>query len=216
MNKVICLIPAYNEAERIGNVIQVVKKCTFVDNIYVIDDGSTDSTCETAKSFGVEVFRLEKNMGKAYALLFGVKNTQSEIILMLDADLINLEVGHIDALIKPVLENEADMSIGIFTNGRFSTDFAQFISPFLSGQRALKRYIFDNILESSDILSSGYAIEVILSNYAKKEKLKVVEVSLPKVTHVMKEEKMGFFKGTQARMKMYKDIMQIIVKSNKK
>ncbi|AZT90808.1 glycosyltransferase family 2 protein [Caldicellulosiruptor changbaiensis] len=208
-NKVVCLIPAYNEEKRIGSVIEVVKKCKLVDEIYVIDDGSEDKTAEVAKEKGAHVLKLYQNMGKSYAIFYGVENTQSDIVLMLDADLINLKVEDVQNLILPVLEDKADMTIGIFSEGRFSTDLAQKISPFLSGQRSIKRWVFDKILESrKDIKDLGYAIEIILTEYAKKLNLRVLTVELPHVSHVMKEEKLGFFKGAQHRMKMYREIIK--------
>lgn len=208
-NKVVCLIPAYNEEKRIGSVIEVVKKCSIIDEVYVVDDGSEDNTAKVAQEKGVNVLRLSKNMGKSYAIFYGVENTQSDIVLMLDADLINLKVEDVENLVLPVLEDKADMTIGIFSEGRFSTDLAQKISPFLSGQRAIKRWVFDRILESrEDIKKSGYAIEIILTEYAKKLNLRVITVDLPYVSHVMKEEKLGFFKGAQHRIKMYREIIK--------
>lgn len=207
--KVVCLIPAYNEEKRIGAVLDVVKKCELVDEIFVIDDGSVDKTAEVAEKNGVRVLRLEKNRGKSYAIFYGVENTQGDIILMLDADLVNLKVEDVENLIRPLIENKADMTVGIFSDGRFSTDLAQKISPFLSGQRGIKRWVFEKILESrEDIKNLGYAIEIILTEYAKKFNLRVLTVPLPKVSHVMKEEKLGFIKGAQHRMKMYSDIIK--------
>ncbi|WAM32367.1 glycosyltransferase family 2 protein [Caldicellulosiruptor naganoensis] len=208
-DKVVCLIPAYNEEERVGAVIDVVKSSKLIDEIYVIDDGSWDKTSEVAEKKGAHVLRLFQNMGKAFAIFYGVENTQSDIVLMLDADLINLKVKDVENLLLPVLEDRADMTVGVFSEGRFSTDLAQKISPFLSGQRAIKRWVFDKILESKkDIKDLGYAIEIILTEYAKKLKLRVETVPLPQVSHVMKEEKLGFLKGAQHRMKMYKEILK--------
>lgn len=94
--KVVCLIPAYNEEKRIGAVLSVVKKCELVDEIFVIDDGSEDKTAEVAAKNGVSVLRLEKNRGKSYAIFYGVENTEGDIILMLDADLVNLKVEDVE------------------------------------------------------------------------------------------------------------------------
>ncbi|MEZ0537313.1 glycosyltransferase family 2 protein [Caldicellulosiruptoraceae bacterium PP1] len=215
MRKVSVIIPAHNEEERIGNVLDVVKKSLLINSIYVVDDGSTDNTSQVAESYNVNVLRLPENKGKGFAVLYGVKNTESDVILMLDADLINLKEEHIENLLNPVLQDNADMTIGIFSNGRFSTDLAQMISPFLSGQRAIKRWIFDEI-DIEQVNQAGYAIEIILTNIAKKLELRVMEVDLPNVSHVMKEEKMGFIKGSQARMKMYKDIFKGLIISKQK
>lgn len=217
MKKVVCLIPAFNEERRILNVLEVVKNSELIDEIYVIDDGSEDDTSKVARNAGVNVLRLPQNKGKTYAIFFGVENTQSDVVLMLDADLINLKVEHIENLLLPVLEDKVDMTIGVFSQGRFATDLAQRISPFLSGQRAIKRWVFDKILESNkNIGTLGYAMEIILTQYAKKLNIKVLNVELPNVSHVMKEEKLGLFKGAQHRMRMYSDIIKGYVNLKKK
>lgn len=209
MKRVVCLIPAYNEGKRLSSVIEVVKSSSLVDEIIVIDDGSEDDTFLVAKSHDVTVLRLNHNCGKTYAIFYGVENSQSDIVLMLDADLINLKASDIDSLLLPVLNDEADMTIGIFSQGRFATDLAQKISPFLSGQRAAKRWIFERIIESNkDINTLGYAIEIILTEYVKRLGLRVLNVELSSVSHVMKEEKLGLIKGTKHRMRMYKEIIK--------
>jgi glycosyltransferase involved in cell wall biosynthesis len=65
------VIPAYNEELFIGSI--VLKARQIVDRVIVVDDGSTDRTSELATIAGAEVIRLDKNMGKAHALLLGLK-----------------------------------------------------------------------------------------------------------------------------------------------
>ncbi len=75
---------------------------------------------------------------------------------MLDADLIGLKEVHIDNLLFPVFKNQADMTVGIFNKGRGLTDLAQFISPYLSGQRAVKREI---IKDMNNLKETGYELK---------------------------------------------------------
>ncbi|HOK54768.1 MAG TPA: glycosyltransferase family 2 protein, partial [Armatimonadota bacterium] len=88
MISVAALIPAYNEADRITETVIAARALEGVSEVVVIDDGSTDDTAEKASSAGADrVVRLEKNSGKGAALMAGVKSTEAEIVLMLDADL---------------------------------------------------------------------------------------------------------------------------------
>ena len=58
------IIPAYNEAPRLSNVLKVVSNVDFIDDILVIDDGSRDGTARITSSMAVEVLRHTKNRGK--------------------------------------------------------------------------------------------------------------------------------------------------------
>ncbi|WIV10895.1 glycosyltransferase [Proteiniborus sp. MB09-C3] len=207
MCSVTVIIPAYNEGKTIGEVIKVVKKVKLVDKVIVVSDGSVDNTVDIAKKHDVEILELVNNIGKGGALSKGVDATYSEIILFLDADLIGINEQHVIDLLIPVIDGEVDMTIGVFTNGRFTTDLAQKVAPYLSGQRAIKRYIFENI-PGIDI--TRYGVEVALTKYVANNNIKSKEVTLKNLTHVMKEEKLGLVKGFASRLKMYWDIVKIL------
>lgn len=205
--KATAVIPAYNEEERIGKVLEAVKKSELVDGIIVVDDGSTDRTAEVAEKMGVTVIKNDENMGKGGALCRGFKNCDSEVILFLDADLVGLQPDQVDALVRPVKNGECEMTLGIFSNGRLSTDLAQKVAPFLSGQRAIKREVLENI---SGLEISRYGVEVALTRYVQKNNVNIKEVLLKDVSHVMKEEKLGLIKGFAERIKMYWDIVKAL------
>ena len=61
-----------------------------------------------------------------------------------------------------------------------------------------------------------YGVEVALTKYVDKSSARVLEVDLPDMTHVTKEEKLGIIKGVQARIKMYWDIVKILSSYNLK
>ncbi len=205
--EVTAIIPALNEEERIANVLDAVKKSGLVDRIIVVDDGSGDRTAEVAEEMDVEVIRNDKNIGKGGALCKGLKNCTSDVILFVDADLCGLEPKDIDALLRPVISDKYDMSVGIFSNGRLTTDLAQRVAPFLSGQRAIKRNILNDI---SGLEISRYGAEVAINRYVKKNRVRIKEVILEHVSHVMKEEKMGLIRGFAERLKMYWDIVKAL------
>ncbi len=180
--KVSVIIPAYNEGARIQKVISAVKKAGLPSEIIVVSDGSTDDTVEIA----------------------GVCSTDAEIYVFIDADLVGLTPEHVDSLIRPVLEGEADATLGVFGGGRVSTDFAQKVTPGLSGQRAVKAAFLENL---PSIEESGFGVEVMLNKHLERHHAKVKRVELHGVSQILKEEKMGSLEGLAARIKMYKDIV---------
>ncbi|MDD3821730.1 MAG: glycosyltransferase family 2 protein [Bacilli bacterium] len=201
------IIPAFNEGKTIKKIIEKVKTVKEINRIIVVSDGSTDNTVSIAKKCGVEVMDLPKNIGKGGAMSIGVKNCQEEIIVFLDADLVGLTGNHIRRLIRPILNQKTDMTIGVFTNGRIMTDLAHVFAPFLSGQRAMKKILFEE-LTAVDI--SRYGVEMALTKYVKKNNVPFIKVNLNKLTHITKEEKHGFRKGLMSRFQMYLEILKII------
>jgi polyisoprenyl-phosphate glycosyltransferase len=199
------IIPAYNEESTIADVIKTVKRVPEIDTIIVVSDGSTDRTVAIARSLKVKVYEIKKNVGKGGAIKRGFEKTDSDILLFLDADLIGLKCEHIYALINPLKENIADMTIGIFSKGRLLTDLSQFITPNLSGQRAIKRKII-NIIPDLDLLKFG--VEIAINKTVKKYDYKVSKVKLHNVTQRIKEEKFGLVEGTKKRLQMYLDIIK--------
>ncbi len=210
MVRVAAIIPAYNEARTIGAILPVLKKCPQVNQVIVVSDGSTDHTVRIARSFkGVEVMELSRNIGKGGAIMAGLKRTQAEVLLLLDADLIGLTPAHIDFLLTPVLEQGISMTVGVFNRGRIVTDLAQKMAPFLSGQRALTR----SLLESVAYLDiSRFGIEVMLHRYVEEHGIPTIEVYLSDLSHVLKEEKFGLWKGFLARLQMYWEILKYATK----
>ena len=210
---VTAVIPAYNEEQTIADVVKRVKNIDKIQKVIVVSDGSTDSTAEIARQYGADVIELNENVGKGGAIKAGINECGTEIILFLDADLIGLTEKHVLDLIEPVIDNKADMTIGIFKNGRMVTDLAQKVTPYLSGQRAIRKSIIDRI---PNIDITRYGVEVALTKYVDKYNVRVQEVDLPDMTHVTKEEKLGIIRGVQARLKMYWDIVKILSSYNKK
>ncbi|HLV09834.1 MAG TPA: glycosyltransferase family 2 protein, partial [Halanaerobiales bacterium] len=145
---------------------------------------------------------------KGAALQKGIEKIDSEIILMVDGDLVGLNNSHIDRLLEPVIENKIAMTVGVFQKGRGVTDFAQFLTPHLSGQRAVKKEVLQNLRNLDD---AGYGVEVAINKFVKKNG-NIEFVELPELTHLMKEEKRGFAQGFLDRGKMYWDILKVLMK----
>ncbi|HHP50977.1 MAG TPA: glycosyltransferase [Moorella mulderi] len=210
--KVSAIIPAYNEENTIGQVVATLKRVPGIQEIIVVSDGSRDATAEVARAQGAQVIELKENKGKGTAMMVGARRAKGDILLFLDADLEGLTAHHVLSLLSPLWEGRADMSIGIFHQGRFFTDLAQKLAPHLSGQRA----IFRDLFLSMDIEESRFEIELWLTSEARARGWRVEKVPLSNMTHVVKEEKRGLRRGVRDRVGMYRDILRFLFRSWKK
>lgn len=215
--KVAAIVPAYNEAATIGNVLKALLVAKEIDEIIVVSDGSTDQTAQISKSLGVKVLENPNRMGKGKAMRRGVESTQAEIISFFDADLIGLTPEHVSQLVQPVLKKEAAMVVGIRDRLGETPLFLLKIDPLLAfgGERALKREIFENLPEK---FSRGFEIETALNFYCQVNKLSVKYVKLKGLKMVIKEKKYGLLKGFWERLKMEWEIlkMRILLLRHKK
>jgi glycosyltransferase involved in cell wall biosynthesis len=204
------VVPAYNEAGRIGAVLEPILASALVDEIIVVDDGSEDGTADEARRFPVRVIRLPENRGKASALDAGVSVAKNDVFLFLDADLVGLRTEHVDQLIRAYVDGDLDMAVGVFSDGRRNTDLAQKINPYASGQRVLPRRLWERAKEN--VHEMNFGIEIALSRLAAREGWRKEYVKLAGVTHVLKEEKRGLAKGLFDRFRMYGDMIKWLFK----
>ena len=212
--EVAVIIPAFNEEQRILTVLAAAKASKLTTEIIVVDDGSVDRTSEVARSVsGVQVIRLKKNQGKGGAMVKGVQATKAPILAFIDADLGGLTGQHIDDIIRPLLSGQCDMCVGIFRGGKVWSDMAQRVAPFLSGQRALKRELFEAVPYMSEL---RMGVEWGLNNAADRRKAKVVRVLIRGVSNCAKEQKLGILPGLRARGLMYKEITEAMVKTRRR
>lgn len=177
-NRVAVVIPAKDEAERIGATIRAARAIPRVDLIVVVDDGSEDNTRDVARAAGATVVRHSVNRGKASALETGAavvamrdpEDAPQRAVLFLDADLGDSAV-ECTPLIGPVLSGDVDMTVaylppqagaggrGIVT--RYARRWIRRLTGWypqqpLSGQRCLTR----EALATAQPLASGWGVEV--------------------------------------------------------
>lgn len=159
--RVLAVIPAYNEAERIGDVITRTMQHLPV---LVVDDGSKDETAGVARLIGAEVIGQTHNLGKGAALITGFKyavENQYDAVLTLDAD------GQHDPVEIPLFleafAQGADLVIGQrdFKKMPFPRNYSNAVGTWLFS-RALGEYCPDN--QSGYRLHSRRMVEASLTS----------------------------------------------------
>lgn len=192
MKKIVSvIIPAYNEEKRIENTLLTLNKINIINNVYVIDDGSTDNTYANANSIpNIKTIRIYPNQGKGYALYKGVELVldKSDIIVFLDADL-EESAKEVEKLIYPILENRADVTIAKFPAAKHKGGFGFVkklaregvyintgikIDTTLSGQRAFKK----SVLQEINKVYGGYGIELGMTIDILNEGYNILEVDV--------------------------------------
>jgi glycosyltransferase involved in cell wall biosynthesis len=181
------VIPAKDEAERIGETVRAALAIDGVTAVVVVDDGSTDDTARVAREAGASVVRHPRNRGKAAAMETGAAAvTDRGPLLFLDADLRGT-AAEAAVLVDPVLDGTADCTIatlppvaGAGGHGfvvRLARDGIARATGWtpaqpLSGQRCLTREAFDAVLP----LARGFGVETAMTIDLLRAGFRVVEV----------------------------------------
>jgi len=174
-NKVDALIAAYNEEATITPVLQALLKTPEINNIIVVNDGSTDKTLEVIKSIKspkILLLKMPKNSGKSQAIAFGLTKITTSIVFLCDADLVKLTPKICTSIIKPVLNNQVDMSVGMRNIGVTSPSIAKFF-PSISGERCLNTKILKQCIKSKYFYN--YGMETVINYYCIVNKLKTTK-----------------------------------------
>lgn len=114
MDRILIIVPAFNEQEKIGDVVSGIKHTDPNFDIAVIDDGSTDQTAFHAELAGAKVIRHLSNMGYGAALQTGYKYAVQrgyDYLVQLDGDGQHDPV-YIPELLKMVMTGEGDLILG--------------------------------------------------------------------------------------------------------
>jgi len=191
------LVPAYNEAATIVELLDRVSRLELEKQIVVVDDGSTDGTGELIENWrsGREdvVFLRQANRGKGAAVRAAIPHADGEICVIQDADL-EYDPADVPALIEPIVRGSADVVFGsrlsggrpqrvymfwhlvgnrflsMLTNVLYNTT----LSDMETGYKAFRT----EILRSLDLRQNDFGIEPEITAKICKRKLRVYELPI--------------------------------------
>jgi hypothetical protein len=191
-DKVAILIPAYNEADNIGHVLDQMpaEVCGVATETLVVDDGSRDRTGDVAAEHGVPVARHVTNRGGGAALRTGYRlmvESGASVVVTLDADGQHLP-SEMERLVKPVLDGEVDVAHGsrvlghadrnhfarelgiVFFNRLVSLITGTHVTDCSNGYRAVRTTVLPQlVLRQEQFHTSEFMIEAIKRGIPAKE-----------------------------------------------
>ncbi len=169
------IVPVYNEEKTVAKVVRVLLASPLIREVIVVNDGSTDRSLSILQQFQprIRLINLHHNHGKGFALATGVKAAVGEIVIFLDADLINLNQNHISTLLSPLLNKQARAVVGL--PGGKASPWSSFFD-YLGGQRAYYRRDLLPLL--SKMRQARFGVEILLNKRFKAETTKVRLVGL--------------------------------------
>lgn len=152
------IVPAYNEASRIGKLLGVLDSLDRSQyQIIVVDDGSADETYKVVSSYpDIKRIRHQQNLGKGAAMATGIENASGDIILFIDADLIGFKIDQVTQLVHPLLTRVSQASMGYLDN-----IIDGFFGRPLCGNRAY--YKSDLAPLVKEMKSKRYRVEIFIN-----------------------------------------------------
>jgi glycosyltransferase involved in cell wall biosynthesis len=191
------IVPAFNEAATIQQLLERVDALELQKQVVVVDDGSTDGTAEIAERFrgdrtDIVVVRKE-NGGKGSAVRAAIPHLEGEVTVIQDADL-EYDPGDVPTLIDPIVRGVADVVYGsrlsggrpqraylfwhlvgnrflsLLTNLLFNTT----LSDMETGYKAFRT----DVLRSLDLRESQFGIEPEITGKVCKRKLRIYELPI--------------------------------------
>ncbi len=200
-------IPAFNEEANIGFLIKEVlaqKANNFVlKNVVVSSDGSTDSTIaqiKKIKSKKIILLNNRKRAGKALRQSQIMEKINSDILVLLDADILLRDKKFIEKIINPIINNRADLtSVGVEEIKPIT-----FIGKILAISMKFKKHIFENYKNGNNLYTCHGRARAFSKNLYKKIDFKnsVAEDAYSYMYAVSNGYKYRFARGTQVYYKL--------------
>lgn len=207
-----CLIPFYNEGERLHRVLKVVAQVKNLKEIVCVDDASEPNTIATLESLfpSVRFIRLEQNQGKSGALRAGLPHCTGRYVLLLDADLNNLNALELESAIDAQEKNpQVDMLILRRINAPKVLQWTRGEILF-TGERIVAKQDLDNVLRGP---VEGWQIESALNHYMYERNKKVMWMP-HSATNTRKPWKFGLVKGVQRDLLTLSDMITVVGAAN--
>jgi glycosyltransferase involved in cell wall biosynthesis len=190
--KVSFLIPAYNEAGTIGEVLERISALGLDAEVIVVDDGSVDDTAAIAEAAGATVVR-QANRGKGAAIRRAISEAGGDIAVIQDADM-EYDPAEVPDLIEPIVRGVADVVYGsrlrggkpqraflfwhlvgnrflsLVTNALYNTT----LSDMETGYKAFRM----DVLRSLKLTEDRFGIEPEITGQVCKRKLRIYELPI--------------------------------------
>ena len=196
------IIPVYNEAHRLNELIESFKILNENIEIIIVNDGSTDSTKEILKTKKkiLKTFNMPINEGKGSAILMGLKNSSNKNIILMDGDL-EIGIKELPKLINAYEQKHNHILVGIrWEKGEFETNlnylgnlminwvFNMLYKTKLNDILCCLKIIDTKTLKALDISSKGFSIE---SELMSKIVIKGIKITQKKVKYLRRSKSEG-------------------------
>lgn len=215
--KTAILIPCYNEAKTIKNVIEDFKKEMPDAEIYVYDNNSTDGTDKIAEAAGA-IVRYEYRQGKGNVVRSMFRDIDADCYIMVDGD-DTYPASFAPKLEKLILEDKADMAVGDRLSSTYFTEnkrafhnfgnvlvrkliniiFKSNLKDIMTGARAFNR----DFVKMYSICSKGFEIETEMTIFALENNFRIVETPI---------EYKDRIEGSESKLNTYSDGFKVIKK----
>ena len=206
--RISCVVCAYNEEDRIRNILDAVDAHPALSEIIVVNDGSTDETEALLETYpNIQVISYTPNRGKTYALSRGIAAAAHDYLMLLDADLAGVTAADIEALAAPVVNGEADVSISLRQNSlgiyrRMGLDF-------VSGERVIPTRLLADAIDAMQALPR-WGGEAFMNERIIEAGYGVAVVKWPAVFNVRKYSKLGRWRGFLSEIAMMRDALSVL------
>jgi glycosyltransferase involved in cell wall biosynthesis len=201
------IVPAYNEEKTIKEVVRVLRASRRFKEVIVVSDGSTDNTDAFALEEGARVIHVSPNQGKGEAMLKGVASTDCPFIAFFDADLIGLQVQHVEDLLEAYPKDQRMMRVGFIDRGSVA-NYCSVFFPWISGERVMPRELIESI---EPAFLHRFMVESSLNYGARILGITRSRVVLRGLGIRRKIEKVGVVSGVAQYAKMIKQILQSLI-----
>lgn len=206
--RISCIVCAYNEAERIGAILEAVDQHPALHEVIVVNDGSTDATAALLAGYPqIRVISYARNRGKTYALGRGIAHAQGEYLMLLDADLAGVRAADIQALADPVLGGWAQVSISLRANSL--AIYRGVGLDFVSGERVIPARLGREAIGAMESLPR-WGGEAFINGLITRDRLSISVVDWPGVFNIRKFHKVGRWRGLAEELTMTLDALRVL------